>query len=281
MAVHKFTSVRRVLSEVADSIPTTEFNEQDVIENCARAMEKMKVNQMLSFNVAIMPVSDYIIPLPKGLVVLENVAYKALFSETDEKELRDTLNSLTKASDGFVNSILDMFTSDTVWEPITPATGSYTGLYHYATSLNIPSRYQYRMTPFGYLTTDVKEGCAAIAYWKYPTDDNGDFIIPEDQDFIEAMKAYCLKQYWERKANMLIPGAIQMLDYWNGKWAVLYPKAMSKMMMPTLGELENMRNIMTRLVPRSQRYMSFFGNLGAPENNALYGTNFNGSTTIY
>lgn len=281
MAVYKFTSVRRVLSEVADMLQTTEFNEQDIMEDCARAMEKLRVNDMLSFNVAIVPVADYIIPLPKGLVVLENIAYKADFSEADETTLRTEIETLTKASDGFVTGILDLFTSDSQWEPIKPATGSYTGLYHYATSLNVPTRYQYRMTPFGYLTTDVKEGCAAIAYWKYPTDDNGDFIIPDDQDFIEAMKAYCLKQHWERKANMQVQGAMQMLDMYNGKWAVLYPKAKSKMLMPNLGQLENMRNIMTRLVPRSQRYMSFFGNLATPENNVLYGTDFGISTTIH
>jgi len=60
-------------------------------------------------------------------------------------------------------------------------------------------------------------------------------------------------------------GADARIKFHLDMWSTLSMKAKGDLNMPDVNELENLKNINNRLVPRSQRYNTFFTNLSSNE----------------
>lgn len=100
----------------------------------------------------------------------------------------------------------------------------------------------------------------------YPKDECGDFIIPDEPEYIEAIKNFVLYKTYEKESIIKKDRfALAQRDYYRRQWNVKATHVKGSMMMPTLDELENIRRDQNRLYPISNRWGSFFGNMNTTE----------------
>jgi hypothetical protein len=268
--VHTFTSIRAVLSKLSSIFPQDQWNEDDVIEWAASALMKMKVNTQMQPAIAFTTIKNYRAKLPKGLVKLEQVAYKKSRSinVTDLERLKEDLRITNEAYyDKFVN-----LTTKFNYIPVKKATSPFS-LQKACEDCNdvYLANLEYTLLPTGCLHFSISTGDVCIAYLKYPQDDNGDFLIPDDEDVIDALTYYCCAMIWQYRMNMKEENAFNMFDMYLGLYETKATKAKGKMVMPDIDTMQNIKDMTDRFFPASNRYHSFFGNLNSAESPTLAG----------
>ena len=108
-----------------------------------------------------------------------------------------------------------------------------------------------------------------VVYLGVPVDDDGYPLIPDDVYFLEACAKYVtyMLDYKEwRKGNVadkvLLRSETDYLFYVNS--------ARGSANMPSAGQLENLKNVWVRLIPKQNEYNSFFSNNSKQEKRFKY-----------
>ena len=119
-----------------------------------------------------------------------------------------------------------------------------------------------------YIITDINN-CQqgdkiCIVYLGMPVDCDGYPMIPDDVYFMEACAKYCtyMLDYQDWRKGQLPDKVFQKseVDY------LFYVRsARGAANMPNAAQLENLKNIMTRLIPKQNDYNSFFKNTSSQE----------------
>lgn len=104
-----------------------------------------------------------------------------------------------------------------------------------------------------------------VAYKGYPVNEEGDYLIPDNQDLQEAIMNFVLYKYWLTKYLCKEDGAEQRMQYFLSMWNTLSKKALN-LNLPDLSEMENAMIIWNRLVPRRNRAEDGFATLNSREN---------------
>jgi len=114
------------------------------------------------------------------------------------------------------------------------------------------------------ITLSVKEGKVCIAYLAIPTDINGLPLIPEDTSYQLAVKKYLTMKidYIAWRRNELQPAIFQHSEQ---EWAWYVGQAGNKAKMPSIDQLEAIKNQTMRLLPQVNHHETFFKSLGSPE----------------
>jgi len=118
-----------------------------------------------------------------------------------------------------------------------------------------------------YVVTDIKPTDAdvndpklvCISYLGVPVDEEGFPKVPDDVYFDEALSKYItyMVDYREwRKAN--IPDKVFQKS--EQDWLFYVNSARGAANMPGLGQLENLKNMWVRMIPKSNEYNNFFAN---------------------
>lgn len=129
-------------------------------------------------------------------------------------------------------------------------------------------RMEYTLDANSILVSNLLEGDILISYKKLPKDSRGDLLIPDNEDFKEAIFHFCMYRYFLAKSVLNEQSSRQERDWHLKRYSVLAHKSKS-LNLPSLGKLENMKNAHNRLVPRTNRFESFFSNLSYAENNNI------------
>jgi hypothetical protein len=114
------------------------------------------------------------------------------------------------------------------------------------------------------LTASASTGDIYLEYLAYPTTEEGEFLIPDDERVKEAILNYVLWKYWLSKSLMKEDGAESRAEYFRNLWTMYSGKAMS-VSLPDIGQLENIKNRWNHLVGRQDLYQSLFMNLNERE----------------
>ena len=112
--------------------------------------------------------------------------------------------------------------------------------------------------------TSIKEGTIEIAYHAIKVDDEGYPMIPENSSFIQALELYIKKKVFtilfdQGKINNAILQNVQQ-EY---AWAV--GQAQRDLAMPTIDQMESIKNMWCRLLQRNDEHIKGFKNLGSRE----------------
>lgn len=121
---------------------------------------------------------------------------------------------------------------------------------------------EYTISSNGVLTSTLRDATLLVSYLGYPIDENGDHLIPDDENLKEALFHYVLYRYWLQKDLMKESGADKRMQFHLQMWSTLANKALS-INLPSLGTLENIRANRSRLIPRGNSFDKFFGDLSA------------------
>jgi len=113
------------------------------------------------------------------------------------------------------------------------------------------------------ITLSAKEGKVCMAYLAIPTDEEGLPLIPDDVSYKLAVKKYLTMKldYIEWRRGTIAP---QVFDHSEREWMWYVGQAGNKAKMPGTDELEAIKNMTMRLIPRVNAHETFFKGLGSP-----------------
>ena len=276
--VQSWISIKTVLASISSTINPTYFREADIIEWSAEAAAKIDMHTQYEMDVKYLQVQDYRVCLPKGLIQIEMVAYKHDFTLDDEDLEQDLLDE-TGASNFDDGGAQHLTRFNSPWfannfSPLRLSTSPFALGVHCDNCVNIDANceHTYTVNPNGTITTSFQNGFICISYLRNPLDEEGYPIIPNNADYIDALTTYCLLKLWERRWNENDPNADSKMKWYSAKWTVLRNSATGAINLPSIDQLENIRQTRNRLIPKERRYYSFFGNMATEESLGLGGT---------
>jgi hypothetical protein len=126
-----------------------------------------------------------------------------------------------------------------------------------------------------YIITDIDSSTCSnkpeicIVYLGMPVDCDGYPMIPDDIYFAEACAKYCtyMLDYQDWRKGQL-PDKVLNKSETDYLWYCNSARGAANQ--PSLAQLENLKNIMTRLIPKVNDYNSFFRNTGSQERRHRY-----------
>lgn len=115
----------------------------------------------------------------------------------------------------------------------------------------------------GYIVTAMPCGHVRISYYAIPTDEDGMPLIPDHQSYMEAIYWYVTKKLMYPK---YVKGLINRQVYYDmqSSWNYYRKQAYGEAMMPTVDDLESMKNTWNTLMPEIYDHDNFFTSTGAP-----------------
>lgn len=123
------------------------------------------------------------------------------------------------------------------------------------------------MTKPGYIMTNVPRGYIKISYYAIYTDEDSMPMIPDLESYKEAL-------FWYITTKLMYPkklkGQISQGDYYDmrNSWNFYRKQAYAEAMMPTVDDLENVKNTYHKLYPEMNDHSQFFSTTG--EEQILY-----------
>ena len=115
-----------------------------------------------------------------------------------------------------------------------------------------------------YIFTNIESGFLEIVYWAFPTDDNGLPMIPDDVYYIRAIEAY-LTERIGRKLWIQGKLARDVYQLFEQDWLWYAGKVRAKEAMPSLAQLESLKNQILRLNQSTIQRKANYTALGNPE----------------
>jgi len=247
----------------------------------------LKSEVKLEEAVAIRNLVEHKAQLPNDLTYLTQVAYRPELPSDEIEELTRIMNLQgeewnTAVTDHMFNpsglpekAVRSLYASGlNKWYPMRASSSPFmsgiliTGTPYNSvdwTTPNLQGDHEYIVDSSMCLTSTLSDAVLAISYMRYPVKANGDTLIPDDEDLKEAIVHYCLYRYWLTRSFLREPNADKERDYHLSRYEVLMAKAGGELNLPTLDELENLKNLTNRLVPRSNQYDNFFSKLNNRE----------------
>lgn len=112
-----------------------------------------------------------------------------------------------------------------------------------------------------YITFNVLEGKACMAYYAFPVDDEGFPLVPDLAVIKEAVTAYLIERLDYRLFRKgVITSQVYQLSSRERNWAMA--AAYAAMRSPDEHQMETAKNMMLKMVVRKDDYLSAFRNLG-------------------
>ncbi len=115
-----------------------------------------------------------------------------------------------------------------------------------------------------YIVTSLEEGTICVSYLSIPVDENGLPTIPDDVYYMKACTAYVTKMIDYR---MWRKGSIpdKVFKHSENEWDFYCGGARGAANMPDTQKMENLKNILIRLIPKQNEYNLFFKNNSTQE----------------
>lgn len=184
---------------------------------------------------------------------------KNMFNLTNDREALDKLNE--------DNNLRETLSALINQNTVPTANGRYLGN---RTGHKDGTMYSYDlqyMTKPGYIMTNVPRGYIKVSYYAIYTDEDSMPMIPDLESYKEAI-------YWYVTMKLMYPkklkGQISQGDYYDirNSYNFYRKQAYAEAMMPTVDDLENVKNTWHKLYPEMNDHDTFFSTSG--EEQILY-----------
>lgn len=116
-----------------------------------------------------------------------------------------------------------------------------------------------------YFKTTFRKGCVVISYKKHVTDEDGLDMVPDNESLKMALFHFCMYRWFMQRMMMKEDGAGNIMNFHKQEFLTYSKKAKADLTSPDLDEMENIKNTMSRLVPRSNFYDRGFFNFSNRE----------------
>jgi hypothetical protein len=236
----KTKSIKYVIEKVFRDTGVVEgIDVYDCVEWSAECLELIGAPQAFEEKVGTIDIVDYRGKLPCDLFLII------------QSRVRDTVDDAGKTS--------------IVYQAMRYATDTFHRARHEnkAPDLKIRAAFTYSLSD-DCIFTNFPQGTVQLAYKGFATDENGWPKIPDDIKFVKAIEYYLREKIDYR---LLRAGKIQERIWMETQRESLYyiGAAQNRANLPSIDEMENIKNNFTRLMPRNQQHDDFFSTLGEPE----------------
>lgn len=131
------------------------------------------------------------------------------------------------------------------------------------TFTNCDSKYTFRVQGRAIITS-LQEGEILVSYKSIPIDEDGFPLLIDNSVFIEALKEYIKKEYFSilfdlGKLNQAV------LQHTEQRYAWLAGQLRSEFTIPSISEMESIKNMWTRPIQNNNEFYTGFKNLGNQE----------------
>lgn len=93
--------------------------------------------------------------------------------------------------------------------------------------------------------TSFESGFIAVTYYRYPQNEEGQYLILDEPFLKDAIEAFVLSKTYQRLWNMSVEGAQQKYTHYSQKWSVLANAAIGELMRLSMPEMINLDKMNT------------------------------------
>lgn len=270
MEVIQYIPLSAALAQVYPFINQDMVEEDEIEEWASFLMGKLQVRQTYDESIVVLRVQNHKANLPRGVKYIEQVFYKELLNQEDILliELYHQQPDASTNTKKFLefNSIGEYFSN--TWKPVRASTSLFNKAVHCNNSINlyVKCEAEYSVSKNFVITTSFENGYLAVGYLSYPMNEDKEFLIPDDEDVLEALRSGILMYVWEKQTNFGIENSYQLWKDYESKWEILAAKARGKLLLPGIDQLQNLKDQIQRIGQHQMNYFTAFGNLGTAEN---------------
>lgn len=281
-----YISIKSVLYELSRLIPDSQWNELDFMEWANKALRRINVGNKYQEHVCYLPVVEHKASLPSDLKYLIQILYtKPQSDDQVVEELKEIMNFDSPQwnpaivhmdnPDGLAEAAASIYSAKFRWLPMKASTNVFlTALTctpslfpHLANSINrvADCEHEYTINADGIITTTLNNGIIAVSYLRLPVEDNDTTLVPDNETLKEAILNYCLSQYYLKRDILGETNADKKMMYHKQMFGHMAAKASAELNTPDIPQMENLKNMLQRLVPRSNQHRSMFSKLNNAE----------------
>ena len=143
---------------------------------------------------------------------------------------------------------------------LTASTGSFDGTNNFS-GMKSRNNFSYTVND-AFINTNFEQGEIAIAYIGVKLDADGFPMIPDDEGYKEAMLKYVVMKL---KYPDYLAGKFPLYREVEVDWHRYCAQARGNATMPTLDDMESIKNQWVQLLPQMNRHRRFFNNLNDRE----------------
>lgn len=266
MTTKKFISINSVVPDILDTTDESLFSIADAIEFASKAMSQLDIYETFEEAVSIVRVSDYQADLPCGLLQVNQILYKKDFNFT-EADACECKNANQVYKDFAAKNFISCDYVSNNWSPLRASTNAFLVSVLCPNSPNLITNCQHEFTilPTGKVITSFKDGWIIVAYLRAPMDEEGHFLIPDDEELIQSLRTYIMYRLWEKRWNMKEEGSRERFEYYRNQWGMYKGLIRGKFKLPTTDQWQNIIEYSNTLIPKRNRYYTYFGTLGTPD----------------
>lgn len=234
-----FTNIRAVINRL--TIDRNHYQDDDIIEWIMNGLDILNIKKAYQQDAVLITVKNHKAILPCDLVQIDLVTScsdkNLKLTEEEQDELNENLGFNEEReelieSNGNIKVIANyprFSKSDFFHNYFTVMTLSnrpFAGKYHCSDCPNLTNNcgLEYTLSPNGYITTPFECGYICLAYSRRAKDEDGEYIIPDHEELIQALANWCMAKHWEIRMNMKEEGAEKMHDRYIQKAQDLFQK---------------------------------------------------------
>lgn len=231
--ITKFKSIKSIIAGLYRDLDiNTEINEQSVIEWCAEGLNLIGSYSQMSENAKVLVVANHQVQLPCDFVYPKDITHNG--------------------------------------RPMSWATKSAANNYNCPDDVQIPTCCTDNnfYIQDGFINTSLESGNITVVYMAVPVDDEGFPLVPDDVYFDKALKAYVtymLDRIQFRKG--LIPDKVYQESKVEWAWYVNSARGSANML--DTAQMERVKNVWVRLIPKPNEYTNGFRNISFGERRNL------------
>lgn len=293
----KYVSLDTVFSKLYRDMGVQEISEIDVVEWCGEALELIGAVKLYEESVDIIKIKNHQAELPNWLHSIIQVAkiidYKEKENITLEESNTDSIQIIIDykpcdCEDTLPKPLGITCNCSKTWfynnfkngnlKPIRLANHSFFNSLVCNEDLELYNSFccndEYTIVD-NKIRTSFKEGTIALAYYKQKVDKKTGFpLIPDSVDIITALSWYVTYKYCLRLWFKHREGYGDKIQYAESQWQWYCKQASTNLMMIYgIDEHQNFLEDRFNLIPKRDKYYSFFGKLGRSQNLKFKHTN--------
>lgn len=266
----KMIPLKSVLKDVYLLMRESDVTEDLVMEFAIRGMEHLAVYHTYEKAVCVVRVDNCQASYPKGTYGIEGVLYMLdQVTPADIEIITTSTTNITADDNGYLidDTTIDckvanyrqvLFTKPHGWKylplsnftfdrsvlcdsvNVQPQNCTIEGQSVMDLSISGCSDYFIPDNANSRFITSFDAGWLLVAYYRFPQNSNGDFVIPDHPLYNEALESYVLSKIYQRKWHLSDQGAQGKYTHYLQKWQELAAAATGELMMLSLPDYINL-----------------------------------------
>ena len=259
-----YTTLNSVLYLLSTMMPEDKYDKLRFKEWLEIGYRKINSERVLHTNLCLREVSNHKVTLPSDAVSVNQIVYKQVVEQEDIDAIRAILqvDSLPQSNynslyENFPNRVFDTLQMNT-WIPVRKSTSTMmsTSLDNRGNCNNCP--HTYSLAPNNCITTSFQTGYVILSYQTYPRNEDNEILIPDNQDLKMALFHFVMYMYYMMASDQR---SLNERQFHLTQFQIMKMKATGDLNMPTLDELENLKDQTNRMINSAYRYDEFFSTL--------------------